>query len=96
MFNPIMPAFSEVMRVLSQGQAVCLPDAEFDARLARLMAQRPSAGLVMLGELWNGLRSASATPPVPSAERTVAELAAKGFVWLEPDIALALREFATV
>lgn len=96
LFNPIMPAFSEVMRVLSQGQAVCLPDAEFDARLARLMAQRPSAGLVMLGELWSGLRSASATPPVPSAERTVAELAAKGFVWLEPDIALALREFASV
>jgi len=94
LFNPVMPAFCELMRVLSNGRAVSLPDAEFDARLARLMAERPSMGLVMLRELWDGLRLAPAPPPVPLAGRTVAELAEKGFAWREPDIGRVLGEFA--
>ncbi|HWQ57567.1 MAG TPA: SDR family oxidoreductase, partial [Clostridia bacterium] len=91
-FNPAKPTYGALIGALADGKAERVPDDEFEARLSRAMAQKPSAGLVMLREMWDGLRSGGMSAE-PGAERTLARLAEKGFVWREPDIPTVLRAF---
>lgn len=93
-FDPIRVEFGELVATLTGREVTFVPDAEFGEYLRARMAARPSAGLVMLRELYDASRRGRGEGETQaSAKRTCAELMEKGFIWRRADISVALREF---